>query len=66
MAGSYLYAVPPALAEIHKELAGLRFLHPGWWLGLMAGPKKDRFEPSHALALGLGVSDRAAGCGLRA
>ena len=32
------------------DLTGLRFLHPGWWLGTI---KKDRFEPSHALALGL-------------
>jgi 16S rRNA C967 or C1407 C5-methylase (RsmB/RsmF family)/NOL1/NOP2/fmu family ribosome biogenesis protein len=57
LAGSYLYAIPPDLAEFRAELAGLRFLHPGWWLGVMAGPKKDRFEPSHALALGLRMSD---------
>lgn len=44
--GSYLYALPPDL----PDLTGLRFLHPGWWLGEI---KKDRFEPSHALALGL-------------
>ena len=44
--GSYLYALPAAL----PDLTGLRFLHPGWWLGTL---KKDRFEPSHALALTL-------------
>jgi NOL1/NOP2/fmu family ribosome biogenesis protein len=32
------------------DLSGLRFLHAGWWLGTL---RKDRFEPSHALALGL-------------
>ncbi len=46
LTGSYLYALPPEL----PDLSGLRFLHPGWWLGEV---KKDRFEPSHALALGL-------------
>ena len=44
--GSYLVARPPGL----PDLAGLRFLHPGWWLGEI---KTGRFEPSHALALGL-------------
>ncbi len=50
LVGSYLYALPAGL----PDLAGLRFLHPGWWLGTI---KKDRFEPSHALALGLRVQD---------
>jgi NOL1/NOP2/fmu family ribosome biogenesis protein len=54
--GSYLYVLPAAL----PDLAGLRFLHPGWWLGTI---KKDRFEPSHALALGL--SPNAAHCAAR-
>jgi len=44
--GSYLYAI----ADGAPDLTGLRFLHPGWWLGEV---KKGRFEPSHALALGL-------------
>jgi 16S rRNA C967 or C1407 C5-methylase (RsmB/RsmF family)/NOL1/NOP2/fmu family ribosome biogenesis protein len=44
--GSYLYALPENL----PDLAGLRYLHPGWWLGEI---RKDRFEPSHALALGV-------------
>ncbi len=46
LTGSYLYALLLGL----PDLAGLRFLHGGWWLGAF---KKDRFEPSHALALGL-------------
>lgn len=50
LVGAYLYAVPPAL----PDLTGLRFLHPGWWLGTV---KKDRFEPAHALALGLRPAD---------
>jgi 16S rRNA C967 or C1407 C5-methylase (RsmB/RsmF family)/NOL1/NOP2/fmu family ribosome biogenesis protein len=48
--GSYLYALPPDL----PDLIGLRFLHPGWWLGTI---KSDRFEPSHALALALRPED---------
>jgi NOL1/NOP2/sun family putative RNA methylase len=48
--GSYLYALPPGL----PDLDGLRFIHPGWWLGAM---HKDRLEPAHALALGLAASD---------
>lgn len=32
------------------ELRGLRVIRPGWWLGT---PARGRFEPSHALALGL-------------
>ncbi|MCX6030405.1 MAG: RsmB/NOP family class I SAM-dependent RNA methyltransferase [Chloroflexi bacterium] len=46
LVGSYLYALPPDL----PDLTGLRFLHPGWWLGAIKG---NRFEPSHALALAL-------------
>ncbi len=48
--GSYLYALPADL----PDLTGLRYLHPGWWLGTL---KKNRFEPSHALALGLQPQD---------
>lgn len=50
LVGSYLYALPDSL----PDLIGLRFLHPGWWLGTL---KKDRFEPAHALALGLKPRD---------
>jgi NOL1/NOP2/fmu family ribosome biogenesis protein len=50
LVGSYLYALPADL----PDLSGLRFLHPGRWLGVV---KKDRFEPSHALALRLQPSE---------
>ena len=46
LVGAYLYVLPDDL----PDLTGLRILHPGWWLGVV---KKDRFEPSHALALRL-------------
>jgi NOL1/NOP2/sun family putative RNA methylase len=49
LVGSYLYQLPDHLLEP----VGLKFIHPGWWLGVF---KKDRFEPSHALALGLTAS----------
>jgi 16S rRNA C967 or C1407 C5-methylase (RsmB/RsmF family)/NOL1/NOP2/fmu family ribosome biogenesis protein len=47
--GSYLYALPDAL----PDLAGLRYLHPGWWLGeVKTGERgRERFEPGHAFAL---------------
>jgi NOL1/NOP2/fmu family ribosome biogenesis protein len=48
--GSRLYAIPEGLPEV----ASLRVLHPGWWLGT---PKKGRFEPAHALAMGLRPED---------
>jgi NOL1/NOP2/sun family putative RNA methylase len=48
--GSRLYAIPEGLPEV----SSLRVLRPGWWLGT---PKKDRFEPAHALAMGLRVKD---------
>ncbi len=50
LVGSYLYALPPDL----PDLTGLRFLHPGWWLGAIKG---SRFEPSHALASALRAVD---------
>lgn len=50
LVGAYLYALPPGL----PDLTGLRFLHPGWWLGTLKG---TRFEPSHALALRLRPAD---------
>jgi NOL1/NOP2/sun family putative RNA methylase len=50
LVGSRLYAIPEELPDVSR----LRVLHPGWWLGT---PKKDRFEPAHALAMGLGVKD---------
>ncbi len=50
LVGSYLYALPAGM----PDLTALRYLHPGWWLGTLKG---DRFEPSHALALGLRPED---------
>ena len=54
LVGSYLYALEDGLPDPSstsgRGLTGLRFLHPGWWLGTLM---KDRFEPSHALALAL-------------
>jgi len=49
VSGSYLYVLPSGL----PDLTGLKVIHPGWWLGTV---KKDRFEPSHALALALKAS----------
>jgi NOL1/NOP2/sun family putative RNA methylase len=44
--GSYLYT----LSSGAEALQGLNRPHPGFWLGTL---KKNRFEPSHALALAL-------------
>ncbi len=59
LVGSYLYALPTGL----PDLTGLRYLHPGWWLGTI---RKDRFEPSHALALALRPEDARRACDLPA
>lgn len=48
--GDQLYLVPEGTPELH----GLRVLRPGLHLGTY---KKDRFEPSHALALSLKSKD---------
>ena len=48
--GDNLYALPETLLD----LAGLRTLRPGLWLGTL---KKNRFEPSHSLALALTPAD---------
>jgi NOL1/NOP2/fmu family ribosome biogenesis protein len=48
--GAHLYFLPEGL----PDLKGLRIIHWGWWLG---SAKKNRFEPSHALAMGLGAED---------
>ena len=50
MFGENLYLVP----EVMPDLKGLKVLRPGLHLG---SAKKDRFEPSHALALALKKSD---------
>jgi NOL1/NOP2/sun family putative RNA methylase len=57
IAGSYLYTLPENL----PDLSGLRVIHPGWWLGVL---HRDRFEPSHALALGLTPADVQQTCDL--
>jgi len=44
--GEELYAFPEGMVDIK----GLRVLRPGWHLGTM---KRNRFQPGHALALGL-------------
>jgi NOL1/NOP2/sun family putative RNA methylase len=60
LVGSYLYALspdlpePPEVARRGRGPVEPRFIHPGWWLGTV---KKDRFEPSHALALGVSLAD---------
>lgn len=43
---SYLYALPPGLPDLSR----LHVVRPGLWLGSF---HKDRFEPSHALAMAL-------------
>lgn len=48
--GSYMYLLPDNL----PDLKGLRLVHWGWWLGTS---KKNRFEPSHAFAMGLHARD---------
>jgi NOL1/NOP2/sun family putative RNA methylase len=48
--GSYVYLLPKDL----PDLRGLSIIHWGWWLGTA---KKNRFEPSHALAMGLQADD---------
>jgi NOL1/NOP2/fmu family ribosome biogenesis protein len=53
-AGSYLYQLPEGLPDRRYSLGGLKVIHPGWWLGTF---KKNRFVPSHALALGLRATD---------
>jgi NOL1/NOP2/sun family putative RNA methylase len=44
--GSYVYSIPEGL----PDLGGLKRIHTGLWLGIV---KKERFEPSHALAMTL-------------
>jgi len=53
--GENLYLVP----EEFPDLSGIKVLRPGLHLGTM---KKNRFEPSHALALVLGPGDVRNAC----
>ena len=55
--GDQLYRMPEAMPSIHK----LKVLRPGLHLGTM---KKNRFEPSHALALALRPEDVKHVCSL--
>lgn len=48
--GDHLHALPAGLPDLH----GLRVTQPGWHIGYL---RKDRFEPSHALALTLSAAD---------
>ncbi|MFA8439549.1 RsmF rRNA methyltransferase first C-terminal domain-containing protein [Pueribacillus sp. YX66] len=50
--GDQLYIIP----EDMLSFKGLKVIRPGWHLGTM---KKNRFEPSHALALSLNVEEVA-------
>lgn len=51
LVGSYIYCLPDRSSSMDE----LKVIHPGWWLGSM---QKDRFTPSHALAMGI-RSDQA-------
>ena len=56
LAGSYLYLIPPEM----PDWKGLHTIHPGWWLGsLKTGQfgQRPRFEPAHALAMGIQAGD---------
>lgn len=44
--GDYLHILPKDLPSLN----GIRVIRPGWFLGIV---KKERFEPSHALAMGI-------------
>jgi NOL1/NOP2/sun family putative RNA methylase len=56
LVGEKLYLIPPGA----PDLEGLRAIRAGWWLGNIYARQKGhgyRFEPSHALALGLRCED---------
>jgi NOL1/NOP2/sun family putative RNA methylase len=44
--GEHLYLMPPGL----PSLDGIKVIKPGWYIGSI---RKNRFEPAHALAMGL-------------
>ncbi|UJF31573.1 RsmB/NOP family class I SAM-dependent RNA methyltransferase [Paenibacillus hexagrammi] len=48
--GEHAYASPAGLPELH----GLKVVRPGWYIGAL---HRGRFEPSHALAMGLRMSE---------
>ncbi|MDF2961569.1 MAG: methyltransferase [Paenibacillus sp.] len=48
--GDHVYASPEGMPDLN----GIRVIRPGWYLGSI---RKQRFEPSHALAMGLYASE---------
>ncbi|MEW9698546.1 RsmB/NOP family class I SAM-dependent RNA methyltransferase [Paenibacillus sp. SI8] len=48
--GDHAYASPAELPELH----GLKVVRPGWYIGAL---HRGRFEPSHALAMGLRLQE---------
>ncbi|MFD0695834.1 RsmF rRNA methyltransferase first C-terminal domain-containing protein [Paenibacillus sp. GCM10027628] len=48
--GDHAYASPAGLPELH----GLKVVRPGWYIGAL---HRGRFEPSHALAMGLRMGE---------
>jgi NOL1/NOP2/sun family putative RNA methylase len=50
--GEHAYAAPEGV----PELSGVKVVRPGWYIGSL---HKGRFEPSHALAMGLRMGEAA-------
>jgi len=50
--GDHVYVSPAGLPELH----GLKVVRPGWYIGTL---RRGRFEPSHALAMGLRMEEAA-------
>ena len=48
LVGPYVYCLP----ERSPDTGELKVIHPGWWLGTV---QKNRFIPSHSLAMGIKV-----------
>jgi NOL1/NOP2/fmu family ribosome biogenesis protein/23S rRNA U2552 (ribose-2'-O)-methylase RlmE/FtsJ len=73
LAGDHLYSIPDRLlgSSLIHDLAGLKVIRSGWWLGTIKSGYSEagklspthktisstRFEPSHALALALQSQD---------
>ena len=55
--GAYVYLLPDKSPEMH----GLKVIHPGWWIGSV---QKNRFSPSHALAMGINIHQAKNLCSL--
>ncbi|MCD1259105.1 RsmB/NOP family class I SAM-dependent RNA methyltransferase [Paenibacillus athensensis] len=50
--GDHVYVSPEGLPGLH----GLKVVRPGWYIGTL---RRGRFEPSHALAMGLRMEEAA-------